>query len=107
MRQLPHPRIEETTLCGVLAALSDPVRLAIVGRLADGWLPEPTVQPGRGLEAAWLEVRAAASAAGRDPDALGLQGQVWSPPDQLDRRWWCPRNRHDGEELRRCAQFYS
>jgi DNA-binding transcriptional ArsR family regulator len=36
MRQLPHPRIEEMTLCGVLAALSDPVRLAIVGRLADG-----------------------------------------------------------------------
>jgi DNA-binding transcriptional ArsR family regulator len=36
MRQLPRPKIEETTLCGVLAALSDPVRLAIVGRLADG-----------------------------------------------------------------------
>jgi DNA-binding transcriptional ArsR family regulator len=36
MRQLPHPRIEETTLCDVLAALSDPVRLAIVSRLADG-----------------------------------------------------------------------
>ncbi len=36
MRQLPHPGIDETTLCGVLAALSDPVRLAIVGRLADG-----------------------------------------------------------------------
>ena len=36
MRQLPHPKIEEATLCGVLAALSDPVRLAIVGRLADG-----------------------------------------------------------------------
>lgn len=36
MRQLSHPKIEETTLCGVLAALSDPVRLAIVGRLWDG-----------------------------------------------------------------------
>lgn len=36
MRQLPHPKIEEATLCGVLAALSDPVRLTIVGRLADG-----------------------------------------------------------------------
>ncbi|WP_165232461.1 ArsR/SmtB family transcription factor [Aquisphaera insulae] len=36
MRQLLHPKIEQATLCGVLAALSDPVRLAIVGRLADG-----------------------------------------------------------------------
>jgi DNA-binding transcriptional ArsR family regulator len=36
MRQLSHPKIEEMTLCGVLAALSDPVRLAIVGRLAGG-----------------------------------------------------------------------
>jgi DNA-binding transcriptional ArsR family regulator len=36
MRQLPHPKIEETTLCVVLAALSDPVRLAIIGRLGDG-----------------------------------------------------------------------
>ena len=36
MRQLPHPKIGETKLCGVLGALSDPVRLAIIGRLADG-----------------------------------------------------------------------
>jgi hypothetical protein len=56
--------------------------VARVGRLADGWLPEPTVQPGRSFEPAWAEVRAAAAAAGRDPDALGLEGQVWSPPDQ-------------------------
>ena len=56
-----------------------------VGRLADGWLPEPTVQPGRGFEPAWLEVRAAATSAGRDPDALGLEGQLWSPPEQESR----------------------
>ena len=64
---------------------TDSRAVARVGRLADGWLPEPTVQPGRGLEPALLEVRAAATAAGRDPDALGLEGQVWSPPDQHDR----------------------
>jgi DNA-binding transcriptional ArsR family regulator len=34
MRQLGHPRVEEITLTGVLAALSDPVRLEIVSRLA-------------------------------------------------------------------------
>jgi alkanesulfonate monooxygenase SsuD/methylene tetrahydromethanopterin reductase-like flavin-dependent oxidoreductase (luciferase family) len=64
---------------------TDSRAVARVGRLADGWLPEPTVQPGRGFEPAWLEVRAAATAAGRDPDALGLEGQLWSPPDQESR----------------------
>ncbi len=39
---------------------TDSRAVARVGRLADGWLPEPTVQPGRGFEPAWLEVRAAA-----------------------------------------------
>lgn len=34
MRQLPHPTPREITLTSVLAALSDPVRLAIVARLA-------------------------------------------------------------------------
>ena len=34
MRQLRHPKVEEITLTGVLAALSDPVRLAIVSTLA-------------------------------------------------------------------------
>jgi DNA-binding transcriptional ArsR family regulator len=36
MRQLRHPRIEEVTLTGVLAALSDPVRLSVVSTLAEG-----------------------------------------------------------------------
>jgi DNA-binding transcriptional ArsR family regulator len=34
MRQLTHPTRAQITLTGVLAALSDPVRLAIVSRLA-------------------------------------------------------------------------
>ena len=34
MRQLPHPSPQEIALPAVLAALSDPVRLAIVARLA-------------------------------------------------------------------------
>jgi DNA-binding transcriptional ArsR family regulator len=36
MRQLWHPEPEEITLTGVLAALGDPIRLGIVGMLADG-----------------------------------------------------------------------
>jgi DNA-binding transcriptional ArsR family regulator len=35
MRQLRHPKLEEITLTGVLAALSDPVRLSIVSALAN------------------------------------------------------------------------
>jgi probable F420-dependent oxidoreductase len=59
--------------------------LARVGRLADGWLPLPTVQPGRGFEPAWLAVQEAAVEAGRAPDALGLEGHVWVAPDQVAR----------------------
>ena len=33
MRQLPHPTRSQITLTEVLAALSDPVRLAVVSRL--------------------------------------------------------------------------
>jgi DNA-binding transcriptional ArsR family regulator len=33
-RQLPHPEADKITLTGVLAALSDPIRLAIVATLA-------------------------------------------------------------------------
>lgn len=47
-----------------------------VGRLGDGWLPMPHVQPGAGFEEAWDTVRAAAAEAGRDPDSLGLEGHV-------------------------------
>src|SRR3954447_15982835 len=48
--------------------------LARVGRLADGWLPMPNVQPGTGLEAAWRDVREAAANEHRDVNALGLEG---------------------------------
>jgi probable F420-dependent oxidoreductase len=44
------------------------------GRLGDGWFP--MVGPGRKLEQARREVEQAATAAGRDPAELGMQGQV-------------------------------
>ena len=47
-----------------------------IGRLADGWFP--MMGPGPKLDVARAAVRDAAVAAGRDPDALGLQGQVRS-----------------------------
>jgi probable F420-dependent oxidoreductase len=64
---------------------TDDRALARVGRLADGWLPMPHVQPGRGLEAAWSAVRAAAEQSGRDPDTLGLEGHVKVAPDEVAR----------------------
>jgi DNA-binding transcriptional ArsR family regulator len=36
MRQPSHPRAEEISVTGVLAALGDPVRLAVVRTLSDG-----------------------------------------------------------------------
>ena len=53
-----------------------PTALDRVGRLADGWIPHPNIGEGRRLEAAWRAVRVAAERAGRDPGAIGLQGQV-------------------------------
>jgi DNA-binding transcriptional ArsR family regulator len=44
MRQLRHPKVEEISLTGVLAALSDPLRLSIVSTLAES-----------GGERAWSE----------------------------------------------------
>ena len=49
------------------------------GRIADGWFP--MVGPGPELEAAAAVVRDAAVAAGRDPDAIGMEGQVGSTID--------------------------
>jgi DNA-binding transcriptional ArsR family regulator len=46
VRQLPHPKIDEVTLPGVLAALSDPARLRIVRALAGA---------GAGRERPWGE----------------------------------------------------
>ena len=51
-----------------------PAVLDRIGRLADGWLAN--TPPGHGLEEAWEVVQAAAAAAGRPADAIGLQGLV-------------------------------
>ena len=45
-----------------------------VGRLADGWFPQ--VAPGPKLDEAKAIVAEAASAAGRDPASLGMEGRV-------------------------------
>lgn len=47
------------------------------GRLGDGWFP--MVGPGPRLDHALEQVRRAATAAGRDPESLGMEGRVsWS-----------------------------
>jgi len=63
----------------------DPRAVARVGRLADGWLPVPQLQPGFGFEDAWRAVRDAAAGAGRDPGAIGLEGHVRARAEDLDR----------------------
>jgi len=45
-----------------------------MGRLADGWFP--LVQPGERLDEARAMVAASAEAAGRDPEAIGMEGRV-------------------------------
>jgi probable F420-dependent oxidoreductase len=45
-----------------------------MGRLADGWFP--MVQPGPDLDAARAIVEDAARGAGREPEALGMEGRV-------------------------------
>ena len=51
-----------------------------VGRLADGWFPQ--VPPGPALEEARAIVSQAAVEAGRDPDALGMEGRIsWGEGD--------------------------
>ena len=51
-----------------------------VGRLADGWFPQ--VPPGPKLDEARAIVRGAAVDAGRDPDALGIEGRIsWDEGD--------------------------
>jgi probable F420-dependent oxidoreductase len=59
------------------------VVLRRIGRLADGWVlvgpPRPHV------ESAWGRIRAYAREAGRDPDAMGLEGGVRYGDGDLDR----------------------
>ncbi|OBG28761.1 LLM class F420-dependent oxidoreductase [Mycobacterium sp. 852002-51057_SCH5723018] len=52
------------------------------GRLGDGWFP--MMEPGPGLDHARQQVQRAAVAAGRDADALGMEGRVsWTgDPDK-------------------------
>jgi len=57
-----------------------PPALRRVGRLADGWFPQAV--PGPSLDEAKGIVDAAATAAGRDPAALGMEGRLeWSTGD--------------------------
>ena len=54
------------------------------GRLADGWFP--LMSPGPGLEEAKAHVGSAASQAGRDPAAIGMEGRAsWVPA--ASKRW--------------------
>ena len=51
-----------------------------IGRLADGWFPQ--VRPGDDLDHALRTIAAAAAAAGRSPDTIGMEGRVsWNPTD--------------------------
>ncbi|MCX6392158.1 MAG: LLM class F420-dependent oxidoreductase [Actinobacteria bacterium] len=45
-----------------------------MGRLADGWLPMMT--PGPELDEAMATIAASAEAAGRDPQAIGMEGRI-------------------------------
>lgn len=67
MRQLRHPETGEITLAGVLAALSDPVRLRIVATLAE-----------MGAERAWgdFDVAVGASTLSHHMKALRLAGVI-------------------------------
>ncbi len=63
-----------------IGAVAEPA-LRRVGRLADGWFP--MVPPGPRLDAARAIMHRAARDAGRDPEAIGIEGRVsWS--DGLD-----------------------
>src|SRR5262249_28054429 len=51
-----------------------------VGRLGDGWFPQ--IPPGPKLDEARAIVREAAVDAGRDPDAVGMEGRIgWDGGD--------------------------
>jgi probable F420-dependent oxidoreductase len=54
-----------------------------VGRLGDGWFPQ--VPPGDRLEESRAIVRRAAVEAGRDPDALGMEGRITWGEGDVDR----------------------
>jgi probable F420-dependent oxidoreductase len=74
-----------------------PRSLDRIGRLADGWLPPGRVQPGADAAAKAAAIRAAAEKAGRDPDEIGVEAQLFlsrcRTPDEIDSfvRAWRPQ----------------
>jgi probable F420-dependent oxidoreductase len=65
------------------AQTTSPVALRRAGRLADGWFP--LVAPGKELDQARAIVVQAAIDSGRDPAALGMEGQLHFGDGDLDR----------------------
>ncbi|HLN06853.1 MAG TPA: LLM class F420-dependent oxidoreductase [Acidimicrobiales bacterium] len=63
-------------------AQSEPA-LRRAGRLADGWFPQ--VAPGAGLDKAIELVRDGATAAGRDPSTIGMEGRISAGDSEIDR----------------------
>jgi alkanesulfonate monooxygenase SsuD/methylene tetrahydromethanopterin reductase-like flavin-dependent oxidoreductase (luciferase family) len=60
-----------------------PVAYRRMGRLADGWFPQ--VPPGERLEEAKAIVAESATASGRDPASLGMEGRVSISPGGAER----------------------
>lgn len=75
---LPHQRPIPIWI-GAMA----PAALRRVGHLADGWFP--MTLPGHGLEEGWAIIAHAAEDSGRDPSALGMEGQVPAIRDDVER----------------------
>jgi probable F420-dependent oxidoreductase len=76
----PHP--VQRPIPVWIGAQSDPAYRRI-GRLADGWFPQ--VRPGDDLDRALEIIAGAATAAGRDPAAIGMEGRANWQPDDHDR----------------------
>lgn len=62
---------------------SSPAAYRRMGRLADGWFPQVT--PGEPLDAALAIIHSAATEAGRDPAAIGMEGRVTCDPTNTDK----------------------
>lgn len=62
---------------------SSPAAYRRMGRLADGWFPQVT--PGEPLDAALAIINEAATEAGRDPAAIGMEGRVTCDPTNPDK----------------------
>lgn len=58
---------------------NSPAAFRRVGQYGDGWLASQVTDPDF-AQRAFAAIREAASAAGRDPDAIGLESMVASPP---------------------------